>query len=68
MEDYSNAPQQIQCKLKCKCKKCNKVLPKGEDIYYFPSDNSVFCLPCGVGSYNYFLETFQDEEFLQISF
>ena len=68
MKNFSNDPRQTTTKFKCLCTKCRKVLPKGEDIYFFPSDKSVYCLPCGVGYYNYFLETLQDEETFNLGY
>ncbi|MDD3875800.1 MAG: hypothetical protein PHT69_04210 [Bacteroidales bacterium] len=63
MKTYANDPRQIAAKFNSKCSKCKKVLLKGQQIFYWPSDKSVLCFDCGQDDYNAFLSSKQDEAF-----
>ncbi len=58
---YKNDPRKITARFG-NCAKCNKNV-KGKDVYFWPSDKKVYCLDCGQGDYNFFLQSKQDEEF-----
>ncbi len=63
MKTYPNDPRLITAKFNCNCKKCKKLLKKGQQIFYWPYDKSVLCLECGEDDFNAFLSSKQDEEF-----
>jgi hypothetical protein len=40
---YRNDPKWISAKFVSQCKKCNRSIKKGEDIFWYPSTKSVYC-------------------------
>lgn len=62
MTRYSNDPRQIVAKFSSCCSKCKVKIPKGADIYYWPSTREVFCEKCGESPYRQFLSSAADED------
>jgi len=62
MTRYSNDPRQITAKFSSSCCKCKAKIPKGAEIYYWPSSREVFCAKCGDGPYRQFLSSAADED------
>jgi hypothetical protein len=65
MIHYKNDPFPLKTKFNSKCSKCNCSLPKGTNVYYWPSEKKVYCLSCGENDYCKFLESAVDDEFYQ---
>ena len=64
MRRYKGDPYWKGLRHACNCKKCGRLIPKGEDVFYFPSCNQVYCNEdgCGERYYLQFLSEAGDEE------
>lgn len=68
MSRYSNDPRQTTSKFPSTCSKCGKPIEKGDTIYYWPSDKSATHEACGDDDFRKFVESAQDEDFLNSQF
>lgn len=62
MNYYSNDPREIKTKFPSSCATCGCKLPKGVNVYYWPSSRKIYCLACGDEDYRQFLSLAADEE------
>lgn len=59
---YSGDPYWTTAKFQSKCSKCGRVIPKGNQIFYYPKGKKVFCADaCGTDAYQDFLAHAEDE-------
>lgn len=62
MTRYKNDPYPLKVKFNSTCATCGCMLPKGANVYYWPSSRKVYCLACGEEDYRSFRESAVDEE------
>lgn len=62
MKRYENDPRPITTRFPSTCATCGKKIPKGINVYYYPANRKIYCLPCGETDYNAFLASAADEE------
>lgn len=58
-------PRMIKTKFAATCKACKIPIPKGNNVYYFPANKSVFCLSCGHDSFQRAMESEADWQLYQ---
>ena len=58
---YNQDPKWIIAKFDSKCHGCNESILKDSDMFYYPSDKSVFCESCGEAESNSF-ESYNADE------
>ena len=68
MKRYKNDPYPVTVRFNSRCSTCGCELRKGVSAYYWPSSRKVYCPSCGEQYYRRFLESAQDEEFLNSQF
>jgi hypothetical protein len=65
---YKNDPREIKVKYPCYCAACGIKLPKGVNVYYWPTSKKIFCRSCGDADFKAFLESAWDEEQYQMQY
>ena len=64
MRRYSQDPYWTRARFDSKCRKCGKVITRGQDIFYYPRDKAVYCGgDCGQVASREFAAMVADEEF-----
>jgi hypothetical protein len=58
----ANSPIQIKTRFASKCKVCGCSIPKGINVYYYPSAKAVACLACGQDDYQSAMEAEADAQ------
>lgn len=62
MTRYKGDPRAITARFSSTCKKCGKVIRKGETLYYWPNTKDAFCKTCGEPEYDRFVSAAVDED------
>ena len=65
---YAGDPRWLTARFSSTCGKCDKQMPKGSQIWWYPKNKMAYCESCGESDSRVFDAAVADEDFMNSQF